>query len=85
MQNTQLDSCAIQTGEISKIVAEPQLSRGADIVSYHIEFAVENTTFFIDKDIGVLAQDMEHWAVGSRVTIYYRIEDNINVVIRVEK
>lgn len=85
IRDTKLESCEIQKGEISKIITEPQLSRGADTVSYHIEFIVGETTFFINKDIGVPVQNIEHWKVGEQVTVYYRIEDNMNVAIRVEK
>lgn len=85
IQDTRLENCMIQKGEISEIVEEPQLSRGADIVSYHVKFTVEGSTYFINKDIGVCAQDMEHWKVGTLVTIYYHQEDDMNVVIRVEK
>lgn len=85
IQNTNLDNCVITSGEISDIVAKPQLSRGADLVSYHVEFAVDSRTFFIDKDIGVLAEDMEYWEIGEYITIYYYTEGDKNMVIRVEK
>ena len=85
LRNTNIEKCDTVTGRIESLELTPQYSRGANLVSYHISFMLENTVYYINTDVGVTLETIDEWNIGNCVTVYYQTNGDINEVIKVEK
>ncbi|MBQ9544546.1 MAG: hypothetical protein IJV00_05420 [Clostridia bacterium] len=80
----------ISEGVITELEKTPQIYRG-EIMYYDVAFMVDGNDYHIYNDYhinldgGVPRELIGEWKKGEEVTVYYRIKNRKNVVIKVEK
>ncbi len=90
LQSTDTSTCKISEGVITELEKTPQTYRG-EIWYYDVAFTVDGNYYHIYDDYhlnldgGVPAELIGEWENGEEVTVYYRIKNRENVVIKVEK
>ena len=79
------DCCTVVTGKIEDLQKIPQYARGANLISYHLTFKINDSNYYINADVGVALENIDLWDEGESITIYYLNIDEKNVVIRAVK
>ena len=82
---TDIEDCYIIKGEIVELEKTPQYARGAVLVSYHIKFKIDNLILYINTDVGIPVDQIDLWNEGETITVYFKIINGKNIVIRAIK
>ena len=85
VKGTNADCCSVVTGKIEHLQKIPQYARGANLTSYHLMIEIDDSYYYIDADVGVVAENIELWDEIESITIYYINIDGKNVVLRALK
>ena len=80
--DTNIETCSVATGEIEELELSPQYARGATLTSYHLKFRIGEAEYHIETDAGVPADNIGLWNEGDCITVYYRVVNGKNQVIR---